>query len=162
MVPGRPDVIARMATPQRYTEPSYLKEADPDVSSEGLQSEFEALRVAAPALHSGGSAGYMYQMMAAMGWTSLPWLWLIRQPTLILAGNKDPVVPPVNAKIMKKLIPRSKLYIFNGGHMGLLTHAKELAAKNAQAERTQRPASVHVAGLCVRSALERVILSRPL
>jgi len=36
-------------------------------------------------------------------------------------------VPPVNAKIMKKLIPRSKLYIFNGGHMGLLTHAKELA-----------------------------------
>jgi len=127
MVPGRPDVIARMATPQRYTEPSYLKEADPDVSSEGLQSEFEVVRGAAPALRSGGSAGYMYQMMAAMGWTSLPWLWLIRQPTLILAGNKDPVVPPVNAKIMKKLIPRSKLYIFNGGHMGLLTHAKELA-----------------------------------
>jgi poly(3-hydroxyalkanoate) depolymerase len=127
MVPGRPDVIARMATPQRYTEPSYLKEADPDLSIEGLQSESEVVRGAAPALLSGISGGYMYQMMAIMRWTSLPWLWLIRQPTLILAGNEDPVVPPINAKIMKKLIPRSKLYIFNGGHIGLLTHTKELA-----------------------------------
>jgi poly(3-hydroxyalkanoate) depolymerase len=127
MIPGRLDALARMATPQSYTEPSYLKEADPDLSSEELQSEYEIVREAAPALRLGGSHGYLYQLLAGVGWTSLPWLWLIRQPTLILAGNKDPIVPPINAKIMQRLIPRSKLYIFNGGHMGLLTHTKELA-----------------------------------
>ena len=127
MVPGRPDVIARMATPQRYTEPSYLKEADPDLSSKDLRSESRIVWETAPAMRSGGSAGYMYQVLAIMGWTSLPWLWLLRQPTLILAGREDPIVRPINAKIMQKLIPRAKLYLYNGGHMGLLTHKKELA-----------------------------------
>ena len=28
---------------------------------------------------------------------------------------------------MQLLIPHSKLYIYHGGHLGLLTHAKELA-----------------------------------
>jgi len=127
MIPGRLDALARLATPQSYTEPSYLKEADPDLSSEGLQSEAKIVREAAPALRLGGTRGYLYQLLASTGWTSLPWLWLIRQPTLILAGNKDPIVPPINAKIMQMLIPRSKLYIFNGGHMGILTHTRDLA-----------------------------------
>jgi poly(3-hydroxyalkanoate) depolymerase len=128
MIPGRLGVISRLASPQRFTEPSYLKEADPDLSGEGLKSETEFVRKAAPALRAGFSAGYMYQLMAGMGWTSLPWLWLIRQPTLILAGQKDPVVPPANAKIMHRLIPRSKLYFYRGGHMGILTHCEELAS----------------------------------
>jgi poly(3-hydroxyalkanoate) depolymerase len=127
MIPGRLDALTRMATPRSYTEPSYLKEADPDLSSEGLQWESEVVREAAPALRLGGSRGYLYQMLAGMGWTSLPWLCLIRQPTLILAGNEDPILPPINAKIMHRLIPRAKLYIFSGGHMGLLTHSRELA-----------------------------------
>jgi len=29
---------------------------------------------------------------------------------------------------MHNLIPNSKLYIYNGGHLGLLTHASELTA----------------------------------
>lgn len=127
MIPGRPDVLARMMTPERYTEPNFLHEADPDISDEGLKKETEAVRMAAPALRAGFSAGYLYQMMASLGWTSLPWLWLIRQPTLILAGDEDPVVPPVNAKLMKSLIARSRLYIYKGGHMGILTHCKEIA-----------------------------------
>lgn len=127
MVPGDLSALAKMATPRSYTEPPYLKEADPDLSGEGLQSESEIVRKAAPALRSGGTGGYMYQLLAMMGWTSLPWLQLLRQPVLILAGSEDPVVPPINAKLMQGLIPRSKLYLYNGGHMGMLTHSKELA-----------------------------------
>jgi poly(3-hydroxyalkanoate) depolymerase len=128
MIHGRLYALARMASPWRFTEPSYLKVADPDLSSEGLKSETEFVRKTAPVLRAGFSAGYMYQLLAGLGWTSLPWLWLIRQPTLILAGLDDPVVPSANAKIMHRLIPRSKLYLFKGGHMGLLTHSKELAS----------------------------------
>jgi pimeloyl-ACP methyl ester carboxylesterase len=62
-----------------------------------------------------------------VGWTSLPWLQRLRQPVLILAGNDDPLVPLINAKIMQYLIPYSKLHVYNGGHLGLLTNAQELA-----------------------------------
>lgn len=127
LIPGRLSALTDLATPQHYTEPAYLKEVDPDLSSKDLRSEFKIVQEAAPALRSGGSVGYMYQVLAVMGWTSLPWLWLLRQPTLILAGREDPIVRPINAKIMQGLIPRSKLYLYNGGHMGLFTHKKELA-----------------------------------
>jgi pimeloyl-ACP methyl ester carboxylesterase len=73
--------------------------------------------------------GYFYQTMAGMGWTSLPWLKFLQQPTLILAGDDDRIVPAINAKIMQMLIPHSKLYIFHGGHLGLLTHVKELVPR---------------------------------
>ncbi len=57
----------------------------------------------------------------------MPWLWSLRQPTLILSGDDDPLVPLVNAKILYNLIPQAQLYVYNGGHLGLMTHAEELA-----------------------------------
>jgi pimeloyl-ACP methyl ester carboxylesterase len=51
----------------------------------------------------------------------------LRQPTLILAGTDDPIVPLVNARIMARLIPNSELHVFDDGHLGLLTSADELA-----------------------------------
>jgi pimeloyl-ACP methyl ester carboxylesterase len=65
-------------------------------------------------------------LMAGLGWTSLPWLPLFRQPTLILAGSDDPLIPLVNARLMASLIPRSELYVVDSGHLFLLTRAQEL------------------------------------
>jgi poly(3-hydroxyalkanoate) depolymerase len=127
MVPGRPSVLMKMATPQRFKDPFYMTEIAPDLYGGDLQSNPEFVRQMAHAMHSDEPLGYFYQMMAGMGWTSLPWLRLLRQPTLILAGDDDPLIPAINAKIMQLLIPHSKLYIYHGGHLGLLTHAKELA-----------------------------------
>jgi len=126
MVPGRPSVLAKMATPRRYQDPTYMAEIAPDIYGGDLQSNPEFVRHMAHATHSNEPLSYVYQLMAAVGWTSLPWLKLLRQPTLILAGDDDPIVPAINAKIMHHLIPYSKLHIYNGGHLGLLTHATEL------------------------------------
>ena len=126
MVPGRPSVLAKMATPRRYQDPTYMAEIAPDIYGGDLQSNPEFVRHMAHSTHSNEPLSYFYQMMAAVGWTSLPWLKLLRQPTLILAGDDDPIVPAINAKIMHHLIPYSKLHIYNGGHLGLLTHATEL------------------------------------
>ncbi len=126
MVPGHLFALAELATPQRFTEPSYLREVDPELTVEGARAQARALREVAPALQSGG-LGYLYQLWAIMGWTSLPWLLFIRQPTMIISGNKDPIVPAINAQIMRGLIPHSQLYLYNGGHMGMLTHTSELA-----------------------------------
>jgi poly(3-hydroxyalkanoate) depolymerase len=128
MVPGRPSVLAKMATPRRYQDPTYMAEIAPHIYGGDLQSNPEFVRHMAHSTHSNEPLSYVYQLMAAVGWTSLPWLKLLRQPTLILAGDDDPIVPAINAKIMHHLIPYSKLHIYNGGHLGLLTHASELTA----------------------------------
>ena len=65
--------------------------------------------------------GYLYQLFAGMGWTSIHWLHRIRQPTLVMAGSEDPLVPPVNARIIALLIPNNRLFIVpGGGHLFML------------------------------------------
>ncbi len=50
-----------------------------------------------------------------------PKLASIRQPTLILWGAKDPVVPPQDASLLKKEIPQSHLVIFpDTGHCPMI------------------------------------------
>jgi pimeloyl-ACP methyl ester carboxylesterase len=75
----------------------------------------------------GSPLGYLYQLVAAAGWTSLPFLPAIRQPTLIVAGDDDPIIPLANARLMNLLIPRSQLHVYHGGHLGLATEGAELA-----------------------------------
>jgi pimeloyl-ACP methyl ester carboxylesterase len=72
--------------------------------------------------------GYLYQLLASAAWTSLPWLRLVRQPTLILAGDDDPIIPLANARLMAALLPGARLHVYQDGHLGLLTRAAELAA----------------------------------
>ena len=54
---------------------------------------------------------------------------LIRQPTLVLAGDDDPIMPLVNARIMARLLPDARLHVYPDGHLGLLTMADELARR---------------------------------
>jgi len=84
------------------------------------------------AAQGGSTRGYLYQLLGSAGWTSLPWLPLIRQPTLILAGDDDPIIPLVNARIMARLMPRARLEVYHDGHLGLLTRPTELAATIAE------------------------------
>ena len=128
MMPARPAVLARMITPRRYHDPAYLGEFAADLYGGAARSEPE--RVAA-LMHAGNQPGprrgYVYQRAAGAGWTSLPFLPLIRQPALILSGDDDPLIPLVNARVMHSLIPRSQLHVFQDGHLGLVTRAAELA-----------------------------------
>ncbi len=75
----------------------------------------------------GGSLGYYWQLLGITGWTSIHWLHRLGQPTLVLSGTDDPIVPLANAKIMARLIPNARLHFFEDGHLGLLTSANTLA-----------------------------------
>ena len=48
-----------------------------------------------------------------------PFLKLIRQPTLLVMGDDDPIIPAVNARIMARLIPDARLHLYSGGHIAL-------------------------------------------
>jgi pimeloyl-ACP methyl ester carboxylesterase len=66
------------------------------------------------------------QLTAGACWTSLPFLGLIRQPTLILSADDDPIIPLVNARLMARLIRHSELHVYPGGHVELVTEAPTL------------------------------------
>ena len=71
----------------------------------------------------------MYQLMCMLGWTSLPALPFMSKETLIMMGDEDQIVPLINGKILKAMIPNSRLITFaGGGHLFLLTHADESVA----------------------------------
>jgi poly(3-hydroxyalkanoate) depolymerase len=127
MVPGRPSALTKMATPRRYQDPAYMEQVAGEIYGGKIHRQPELAREFARTARFGGMLGYFYQLLGAAGWTSIPWLRKLRQPTLILHGDDDPLVPLVNARIMHRLIPHSKLYIFHDGHLGLMTSAQELA-----------------------------------
>jgi poly(3-hydroxyalkanoate) depolymerase len=128
MVPGRPSVLKHMVTPRRYVNRGYMERVAGTIY--GGSARENPGQIAA-AMHNGNrvgpSRGYLYQLTAGAGWTSLPFLPLLRQSTLIVSGDDDPLIPLANARLMKLLIPKSRLHIYHGGHLGLLTEAAELA-----------------------------------
>jgi len=128
MVPARPSVLARMATPRRYTDRSYLAEVAGDLYGGSARTDPGRVAAAMNADNRLGSrTGYLYQLAAGLGWTSVPFLPRIRQRTLIVSGDDDPIIPLANARLMHRLIPDSELHVFKGGHLGLVTEASELA-----------------------------------
>ncbi len=128
MIPARPSVLAHLATPRRYLDRGYLERNAGGLY--GGSARRDPARVAA-AMHDGNrvgpARGYLYQLAAGAGWTSVPFLPLLRQPTLIMAGDDDPIIPLANARLMHRLIPNSRLHVYHGGHLALVTEAAELA-----------------------------------
>src|SRR5208337_2041816 len=67
------------------------------------------------------SIGFLYQHTAALGFTTLPLLPLIRQRTLVLTGDHDPIIPVANGRILAAGIPHATLHVYHGGHVELAT-----------------------------------------
>jgi pimeloyl-ACP methyl ester carboxylesterase len=52
----------------------------------------------------------------------------IQKPVQIIAGRRDPAVPPVNAEFLYERLPKSKLDIIDAGHFTWEDAADEYAA----------------------------------
>ncbi len=121
MVPGRPKALAKMITPQRYLSPLYMQRAAGDIYGGETRRDPKIIightaRVIPPTV-----MGYIYQLLAGAGWTSVLWLHKLKQPTLIMAGSDDPLVPAVNARLLSLLIPSNRLFMVpGGGHLFML------------------------------------------
>jgi pimeloyl-ACP methyl ester carboxylesterase len=72
--------------------------------------------------------GYFCQLAALVGWSSLPWLARIDAPTLVLAGDADPVYPIENATILSTSIPNARVEVLRGGgHLFVMDSASNIA-----------------------------------
>ena len=128
MVPGRPRVLAKMITPQRYLSPMYMQRAAGEIYGGEARRHPELITEHTARIIPPKFMGYLYQLFAGSGWTSIHWLHKLRQPTLVMAGSEDPLVPPVNARILAMLIPNNRLYIVpGGGHLFMLHSAAKVA-----------------------------------
>src|SRR5713226_2668338 len=83
MVPGRLPVLAKLATPRRYQDPSYLERIAAALYGGKIRTHPELAHEFPRTVRSGGLQGYFYQMLGGVGWTSVLWLPLLWQPTLI-------------------------------------------------------------------------------
>jgi poly(3-hydroxyalkanoate) depolymerase len=122
-IPPRPLAALMLATPARYYHPRLLALSLPHFAGgrsarePGLLAEQAAARLHRPP----DPLGYAYQLYAAAGWSSLPWLHRVRHPSLIVAGEKDPSVPLANARLLAARLPDARLHVVEGGgHLFLL------------------------------------------
>ncbi len=129
MMPGNPKALTKMANPRRYIDPEFMMKNFETLYGEGLgkgpgkKSHMSRLTPPTP-------RGYMYQLLAMLGWTSAPALPFMKKETLILMGDDDQIVPLANGKFLNSLIPNSELVVIEGGgHLFLLSHKKESLSK---------------------------------
>jgi len=127
MVPGRLSVLGKMISPRRYRDPGYMLRVGPSLYGGLLRRRPDLLREHARHVAPPRGRAYIYQLLAAWGWTSLLWMRFLRQPTLVMAGSDDPIVPLVNARIMALIIRRSRLVVIDDGHLFLVTRPRESA-----------------------------------
>lgn len=132
-VPAHPRVLARFLAPRW---PSWPRDA---AGALAFAADFYGGTVRThPELAAGALAavaeslghrrrGYLQQLAAATGWTSLPLLRLIGARTLVIAGDDDPIIPSLNATILGRGIPNARVHRHPGGHLAIMTEARELA-----------------------------------
>lgn len=125
MVPSKPSVFMKLSTPRRYLDEAYLLEVAHHIYGGVLREHPEKVRAFAEHIKPAKSGrGYLNQLAAMAGWTSIHWLHKLQQRTLILSGVDDPLIPLANGKILNARIPDSRLQEINCGHLLLLTQRK--------------------------------------
>lgn len=126
-IPGDWSALRALATPARYHSMQQLGDAldvfggNADSAGDALHIHNQARLARPPSIY-----GYYSQIASLAGWTSLPWLPLIRQPTLVLCGSADRAVPMINSRLLAALLGHAELAILRGG--GHLVLFEQLAA----------------------------------
>jgi poly(3-hydroxyalkanoate) depolymerase len=128
--PPNPLVAWMMLTPARYYDPRLAKAMLPVIAGGRTRRDPQALRaqIDLRLLHPPSIRGYLHQLYATAGWTSYLWLRRIRQRTLVVHGDEDPLIPIVNARNLARRIPDATLHVMRGaGHLLLMDEAPTAA-----------------------------------
>lgn len=131
-IPPSIKVLTMMASPRRYTDPEYAASIAVDIYGGKFRrdkslAQNHAKKIADSKAENKSVQGYYYQIMAVYWWSSLPWLSSLKQPTLVLAGTDDPLIPLANMKQLAMRIPNAEMHAFDDGHLFLLTSLDEVS-----------------------------------
>ncbi|HSU34411.1 MAG TPA: alpha/beta hydrolase [Propionibacteriaceae bacterium] len=129
-LPGAPSALQELASPARYYSAARSRRVTPLIyggrfarEPERFNREVQQRLAAPPSVY-----GYYCQLAALVGWSSLPWLSRIEAPTLVLAGDADPVYPLENATMLSTSIPNARVEVLRGGgHLFVMDSASDIA-----------------------------------
>lgn len=127
-VPGSPAAVRALLDTRRYESVDGLARAARAFGGRAGAGPGMSRHAAARLAHPPSQRGYVNQILALTGWSSLPLLPMLRRPVLLLAGGDDRVAPPVNARIMAAALPKAQLRVLPGaGHLMMFDQAEEIA-----------------------------------
>lgn len=122
MLPPRWSVLKSFMTPRRHNDKDYLRKVAPTIYG-GKAVDPGVLK----GFGRTSRRGYLLQQLALYGWTSAPWLPLVRQPTLVLAGSDDRVIRVANLRLIAALLPDARMHVLDDGHLFVISSARETA-----------------------------------
>jgi pimeloyl-ACP methyl ester carboxylesterase len=128
MLPDRISTIRRIAAPQRYLSREYMaKNARAIYGGELRNPPHKAVENVRLIMPPTGMV-CVQQLLTMWGFSSLPWLYCLRCPALIICGDDDPLIHIGNGYLLVKLIPGAKLYVMRGGgHLFMTMRSEETA-----------------------------------
>jgi len=117
---GDPKAMLSLAAPLRFFSPqAYAKSLGSLTGGRGRRdkvwiAEQTRLRME----YKPEWKGYFGQMASIAPWSGLPRLARVNHPTLVLAGDDDPLTPVVNGMMLAHLLPNGRLTVLSGeGHL---------------------------------------------
>jgi len=116
LMSGEPEEMLKRGLRLMYT-PEFIAE-HPERIEEFIQ-EMRASNV------SYSPVGTMRQLRGIMGFDAHDRLHMIKIPTLIIAGKRDPLIPYENSIILAEEIPGSKIVLFEDAGHGLYSQKRE-------------------------------------
>ena len=132
--PGSSVALGLLASPHLLSSPAAIESLGEYVfGGDGLPARSHADRRRALYGAVADPPSFVGQLLAGAAWSSLPWLGSLRQRTLIVAGDRDPLIPVCNAMTMAALIRRTQLHVVRGGgHLLVVDRADEVAGAIAR------------------------------
>jgi poly(3-hydroxyalkanoate) depolymerase len=121
VIPGSWSAMAKLLSPQRYADRDYLRRIGPKIYGGKIADDPALLDRFAAHIEFPDPYGYFCQQLAMLGWFSVRWLPQLRQPTLVLAGTRDPLIHVANARLLVRRIPNARLQLVDDGHLFVLT-----------------------------------------
>ena len=154
MFPGRVSALLKMVTPQRYLSRTFMASNASTIYGGELRHRPDLAIEFSRFTRAPGKGAYLQQLAAITQFSGWTFLHRVRCPALVLCGDDDPLIRPVNARILAALLPRGRLELIKGGgHLFMLFSAEEtarrirqfIAATSDEAEQAIRAASAEPA-----------------
>ena len=125
MVPGHPKSLSKMVDARRYADPEFMRRSFSALYGDAVD---DAAGHHIDQIVPPDPKGYLYQLLAFAGWSSLPFIRFLRMPSMVIMGEGDTIVPLINGKILNAALPNSRLQIIpDAGHLFIVTRATETA-----------------------------------
>ncbi|WP_166741722.1 alpha/beta fold hydrolase [Cumulibacter soli] len=124
---GNPLALSVLATPLRYYSRSYMAMIAPFLYGGDAHAGSELVAEQSNLRHQMRPSipGYFAQLTTASTFSSFWYLPTLRMPTLVLAGDEDPITNPLTCWVISKRIPDCEYQeIKGGGHLFLMEKPK--------------------------------------